>query len=128
MQISTSHNEARLNGSRAYIDNGSGVAKIQVFATSQPSFGGAAGADPLVEILLPNPCGTVADNALTFASTEDALILNSGVAVWGRMLTRSGAIACDGTISDMAGSGDFKLLTTSLIAGGVTRLVSGAFR
>ncbi|NDP57995.1 MAG: hypothetical protein GZ090_01370 [Oxalobacteraceae bacterium] len=126
--ISQALNDARLTGTLSYLDTGVDQAKIQLFDTVRPANGAAAGAEPLVELLLDKPCGAVDAGVLTLTPGAEAMILTTGLALWARVLNGNGEFAIDGDISDTGGTGDFTFPTPQLYAGGITRLVSGVLR
>lgn len=109
------HNDYRLLGTLAYADLGATPSKIQLFATAMPGAGGAAGAAPLVEMVLSDPCGVIVSNTLvlTQADVTGDLITVQGSALWGRWLSGNGSIVMDGDCTDEAGTGFFKLSGTS---------------
>lgn len=122
--ISQRHNEARLTGTMTDLDTGSGNARIRIYDGTRPASGGTV-TNLLVEIELDKPSGTVASGLLTLASSDLPLITTSGVATWARVICGDNAFAFDCDVSDTAGSGQVKLPSTTLFAGGKTQLVSG---
>ena len=122
--ISTELNEARLTGTLSFLDTGAGVARIRIYNGTRPATGGTV-TTLLVEIPMDDPCGTVAAGVLTLASAALPLVASSGVATWARVINGDDDFAFDCDVSDMAGSGDIKLPSTTLYAGGKTQLVSG---
>lgn len=124
IEVSVAHNTARLEGSLSYLRTGTESAKIQVYATERPAFGAAAGALPLVEIILIPTVGEIVSGMLTIEAVEDALITMSGIAVWARVRNRNGDIAFDCDVSVEGGMGEVQLPGLQLFAGGLTRLVS----
>jgi hypothetical protein len=126
LSISVSHNEARLTGSRDFLDTGTGAAKIQIYDNSAPRPANGAGASSalLAEITLDKPCGTVSSGALTLTASATSLVQRTGVALWARVVTASGAHAFDCDVSATGGSGEVWLPSTQLYAGGTTLLVS----
>lgn len=124
--ISTAHNEARLEGTKTFLDTGAGVGRIRVYDGTRPANGAAITTQVLlVEIPLDDPCGTVAAGVLTLAANTLPLIGNSGDATWGRVVNGNGDFAGDCDVSDTLGSGDIKLESTTLLAGGRAVLISG---
>lgn len=126
--ITVEHNEARLAGSLAHLDSGTGHARICIYDGARPALGAQPTGHLLVELVLPKPCGVIADNKLTLTPGDDGLVLLSGAATWARVLCGNGDVAFDCDVSDMQGSAAIKLPSTTLYAGGVTRLVSGLLR
>jgi len=112
--ISIAHNNARLTGTRDFADLGPDPSRIQFFATAQPALGGAAGAAPLVEVILEKPCGEIVGNVLVLSQAAPGgdLILNEGEALWGRWLNGNGDLVGDGDASDESGTGFFKVSGT----------------
>ena len=123
VEISTAHNEARLAGTRTYMDAGAGKARIRVYDGPRPSAGGTA-TTLLVEIVLADPCGTVAANKLTLDADEpDGYeVVAAGVAVWARIVNGNGDWVLDCDVSDPAGSGEVKLPGTTLAVGDIVPL------
>lgn len=115
LAISQAHNVARLAGTAAFADTGVQNSRIWLYDTVQPAFGADPGGAPLVEILLAKPCGTIAAGVLTLlqANPGGDLIASTGSALWGRWVNGSGDIVADGTVSDAAGTGDFKVSGTT---------------
>lgn len=124
--ISQGHNEARLGGSRGWLDSGSGNAKIQVYSSPRPAAGAAVGsAVKLVEFVLAKPCGTVADNALPLEPLSPGeMVLNSGEAWWARIVTGDNEWSDDLSVSAVGGDGEVQLSDITLYAGGLAVLVS----
>lgn len=124
--ITEAHNEARLAGTLAFLNLGAGRAKIQIFSNTRAATPlTAPGMSPMVEIELADPAGEVVDGTLVLARDEDALILASGEATWARVLNGDAYAAFDCDVSDILGTATVRLPSTTLFAGGVTRLVSG---
>jgi len=123
LALSTAHNNARLQGTITFADTGLLNSRIMLYASTQPAPGAAPGDTPLVEILLTKPCGSIVANALvlTQALPGGDLIAASGAAVWARWVNGNDDIVADGTLTDSAGAGDFKLAGstgTLIYAGG----------
>lgn len=121
--IPDEHKVARSAATLARAATGSGNSVIQFFDTPQPSLGDAPGATPVVEVVLSASIGTVSVTgiiSLVQADLTGDVILADGLVVWGRWLARNGALMGDGTVSDAAGTGFFKLsgtVGTQLYAG-----------
>lgn len=125
IEISTELNEYRLNGVIAFLALGAENAKVHVYDGERPPLGGPPAGHRLASILLVEPIGTVADGLLILAPTPEVMILASGEAAWARIVNGDGALAWDCDVSDLNGSGELRLPSTTLYAGGYTRLVSG---
>lgn len=111
IQISTACKEARLVAVRDLIDSGSGNGVLRLYASARPAAGGTPSSSHLVEIQFKKPCGTVSGGKLNLEqlNTLGDVIITTGQAVWGRILTGAGDFVADGDVSDSAGSGDFKV-------------------
>ncbi|TXT38835.1 MAG: hypothetical protein FD135_2626 [Comamonadaceae bacterium] len=123
MIISPAHNIARLAGTLAHADTGIGNSKLYFYATTQPGGGADPGGDPLVVVILGKPCGVISNGVLTLSQADPSgdLITNGGAALWARHVNGNGDWMTDGSVSDSAGTGDFKLSGTTgtmLYAGG----------
>lgn len=115
---------AALQATLTALNAGTTGATIDLYATTRPAIGDAPGASPLATFTLPKPAGTISDGLLTLGGVDDALIMATGVAVWGRC-TANGATQFDCDVSDTAGTATLRLATTQLYAGGSVRLASG---
>jgi len=115
LAISLAHKLARLAGTLAFADAGVQNSRIRLYASTQPATGGDPGGGLLVEMLLAKPCGEIQENELTLLQAEPAgdLILETGTALWARWVNGNDEVVADGTVSDAAGAGDFKLSGTS---------------
>jgi hypothetical protein len=136
LAVSQAFHDAQLvGGLQAFLESTGDVsaenATLELYGTTQPDPGVVTGDIPLVVIVLAVPCTTFVDHRLRLVQAEPAgdLILTQGDLVWGRLRTANGTWACDGSASDTAGEGDFKVSGTDgvlLYAGarallGVTR-------
>lgn len=130
--ISVQHNEDRLNGTLTQLLRGTGTAQIKIYSSGGTPQRPAAITDPpvgtlLVTINLESTIGSVADNKLTLDLPDDALVLADGTARWARILNQNADASIDCDVSDLAGSGEIKLQTINLLAGGAVRLISAEF-
>jgi len=125
--ISTEHRDARLIGTRDFLDAGTGNAKIQIYDNSgaRPGNGLATTCVLLTEIELDKPCGTVSGGLLTLTSSDTPLVQATGDALWARVVTANNTHAFDCDVSDPSGTGEIQLPNVTLYAGGTTVLVSG---
>ena len=123
VSISSAHNVARLAGTLSYLDTGAGHARVRLYDGTRPAAGGAA-TTLLAEIALDKPCGAISNNVLVLTSSDIPLIVASGVAMWARVVNGNGDMAFDCDVSNQAGSGDIKLVSTTLYAGGKAVLSS----
>lgn len=116
---------AALAATLAKLNSGALEASVLLFSTPRPANGADAGAAAMTTITLRKPAGVIAAGVLTLTLPEDAMVLISGVPLWGRVAVGS-AIVLDCDVSDMSGTAMIRLATTQLYAGGFVRLVSGA--
>lgn len=104
------------------IDVGTGTAILEVYEGAQPASPNAAPTGPLlVTFDLPNPA--FGDAAITAsgatATAEDILpadAIANGTAGFFRITTRDGVPLIDGSVSDLAGAGQLKLSSTTVVA------------
>ncbi len=94
--ITTAHNDARLGGTLAYLDTGTGNAAVRIYGGTRP----ATPADVptsamLVQVGLTKPAGSVAAGVLTLTQLEDGLIAETGIATWARVVNGNGDTAFD---------------------------------
>lgn len=125
IQISTALNEYRLNAVINFLAMGTANASVQIYSGPRPILGGQPQGDLLATIVLIEPIGEVASGQLSITPTDEALIEISGQATWARIVNGEGALAWDCDVSDLAGTGELRLPSTTLYAGGYTRIVSG---
>ena len=114
LAISAAHNAARLQGTLAFADTGAQNSRIRLYATARPATGGDPLASPLVEITLAKPCGAINAGVLTLVQTDAGgdLIAETGTALWARWVNGDEMHVADGSVSDAAGDGDFKVSGT----------------
>lgn len=123
--ITPEHNAARLAATLAFLDAGPQAARLRIYTGPRPA---SPSDDPtgtmLVEIALTKPAGTFSGGVLALTQQADGLIVASGTATWARVVNGDGATAFDMDCSDGAGTGDCRLASTALFAGGDAKLVS----
>jgi hypothetical protein len=117
-------NESALEGRRAYLDTGSGKARIRIYPDPRPSPGGTPAGVMLGEIELDKPCGIVSAGQLVLVSSVTPIAINSGEATWARWVNGNNDWAMDTSVTDVAGDGEVKLDDTTIYAGGSLTLVS----
>jgi hypothetical protein len=125
IEISTALNEARLDSVIGFLASGTDNARADIYDGARPGFGGTPTGKCLVSIVLVEPIGTVENGLLSFAPTPEVMIANTGAATWARIVSGTGALAWDCDVSDLTGTGELRLPSTTLYAGGYTRIVSG---
>ena len=123
--ITQAHNEARLEATRAFLDTGTGRARVRLYGGTRPSSVTADPGTPLIaEIPLQKPCGSVAGGVLTLVQHEDGLIMHTGVVTWARVVNGNGDTAFDCDAGEGVGPWEIQLAQTQLYAGGSARLLS----
>ena len=125
IQISTELNEYRLNGVIAFLSGGAEYDRAHIYDGARPALGGEPVGNLLASIVLMEPIGTVANGLLTITPTNEVMIGNTGQATWARIVNGNAALAWDCDVSDLNGTGELRLPSTTLYAGGYTRIVSG---
>ena len=125
IEISAELNEYRLNGVIAFLAGGAENARAQVYDGTRPALGETPMGTLLASIVLMEPLGTLADGLLTITPTDEVMIVNTGQATWARVVNGNGSVAWDCDVSDLNGTGELRLPSTTLYAGGYTRIVSG---
>ncbi|MFT4269188.1 MAG: hypothetical protein QM586_18550 [Xenophilus sp.] len=125
IQISTDLNDYRLNAVVNFLAIGTDNARVLIYGGTRPAFGATPAGDLLATIVLVEPIGEVENGQLTITPTDEALIDTSGAATWARIVNGDGALAWDCDVSDLNGAGELRLPSTTLYAGGYTRIVSG---
>lgn len=91
--------------------------KLRIYDGSRPASGGTA-TTLLAEIPFANPAGSGASSGvLTFTvPISDSSANASGTATWARVVDGSSTFVADMDVSDTAGSGELKLITTTIVA------------
>jgi len=123
--ISPALNEFRLQGVIAFLALGSDAARAEIYDGLRPVFGAVPAGELLVAIVLREPIGTIAEGVLTLTPTDEVMITATGQATWARIVNGEGAVAWDCDVSDLNGIGELRLPSTTLYAGGFTRIVLG---
>lgn len=114
LSVSTAHNNARLAATLAFADTGASNSRIHLYDASDVR---------LVTLMLDKPCGVIVADKLVLEQLYlvGDLIATTGTAVSGVWVNGDDDVVAEGTVSDDAGSGDFKVGGTSgttLYAGG----------
>ena len=100
--------------------------KIQIYTGSLPAaMGGTIAGTLLAELETTVGAATKSGGTITFDAIEnDASANNTGTAGWARVIDRDGAEALYLSVSVTGGSGDLKLNTLSIEAGGPVAITS----
>jgi hypothetical protein len=125
IEISNALNGYRLQGVIQFLAIGTEQARAHLYAGPRPSFGAPPQGTLLASIVLAEPLGAVADGVLEITPTNEALILVTGEVTWARIVNGLGALAWDCDASNLEGTGELRLPTTTLYAGGYTRILTG---
>lgn len=127
IEITDAHNSARLAGTQAFIDTGTGVAAIAFYSVPRQTIADLPSAPAVTAIPLDNPCGVIDATGLHLASTTDGLNASTGLILWARLFNRNGDVVADFDVREVAdppNMGEIAISNTTVYAGGVTRLVS----
>lgn len=129
MIISPAHAAARAAAARhpanvaslALLATGPEIPTIEIYSAPDPETGIL-----LVTIPLAPGVGSIdeATHRINLTVPLEAQIVADGEAVCARVVDAGGAIWGDVTVSDPAGAGEIKLLTTALVAGAFARITS----
>ena len=125
IQISNALGDYRLNAVVNFLAIGTQNASVRIYGGERPALGAAPSGDLLATIVLVEPIGEIEDGLLSITPTGEALIEIGGVATWARIVNGDGVLAWDCDVSDLNGTGELRLPSTTLYAGGYTRIVSG---
>ena len=125
IQISNALGDYRLNAVVNFLAIGTQNASVRIYGGARPALGAAPSGDLLATIVLAEPIGEIEDGLLSITPTGEALIEIGGVATWARIVNGDGVLAWDCDVSDLEGTGELRLPSTTLYAGGYTRIVSG---
>jgi hypothetical protein len=121
--LSEVHALARLQATRSFLDLGALNARVRLYEGMRPAKpDDTPSSVMLAEIKLTKPCGTITNNQLTLTPESSALITQSGIATWARIVNGDETTAIDLDCSEVGGSGDIHLETTQLYAGGYAYL------
>lgn len=133
MVIGTDHAMAQLAASIAFADAGAQPSRIRLYADAGAATGAAPTGDPLAEIALDKPCGSIAAGKLTLyvADPAGALVLTTGQPRAAQWISGAGLLVAAGSVTDMDHAGDFRIGgaptapgddTPTLYAGGLVLL------
>lgn len=123
--ITQAHADARLSGTLAHLDTGTGHAAVRIYGGTRPATPAAVPSSAmLVQVSLTKPAGTVNAGVLTLTELEDGLIDETGVATWARVVNGNGDTSFDCDCGQGVGAWEVQLASTQLYAGGAARIVS----
>lgn len=111
MVIGLEHAMAQLAASLAFADAGALSSRILLYADAGPAIGAPPAGDPLAEIVLAKPCGTIASGKLTLhvADPAGAMVLTTGIPRAARWISGAGNLVAAGFVTDMDHGGDFRI-------------------
>lgn len=111
MAIGPEHALAQLAASLVFADADPMPSSIFLYADASAATGAAPSGTPLATITLAQPCGTLAAGVLTLhpADAAGSMVLSTGVALAAQWLRGDGLLIAAGTVTDLAGAGDFKI-------------------
>lgn len=133
MIISPAHAAARAEAARlpalaaslALLTSGPQTPVIGIYTAPDPATGTL-----LVAIPLAPGVGSIdeATHRINLTVPLEAQIVTDGEAACARVIDASGAIWGDATVSDLAGEGAIKLVSTALVTGAFARITSAYFQ
>lgn len=117
--IGPEHAAFQLAASIVFADGGTGPSRVRLYATPKPAVGGSPGGTHIAEIVLAKPCATLAAGVMTLnpATPGGAMVMTSGMPLWGRWDRSDGLLVVDGTVSDDAHDGFFQVTGGTTLPG-----------
>lgn len=115
------HRGARNQATIDLADAGAANASIRLYT--------ASGGTLLATRQLQKPCGSIVIGTGRIQLQQSAsvdLVAADGVAAWGELVDGDGIAIAGGAVTDAAGSGPFRLVSTALIKDGLLLLVEPA--
>ena len=109
------------------IDAGSGAGTIKIYSGAIPANAATAITSQVLlgTLTFSDPCGTIADNALTMdAITQDSSADKTGTAAWARIADSDGVTVMDINVTTTGGGGALTLNTTNIVIGGPILITS----
>ena len=133
MVIGPEHAQAQLAGCITFADSGMLPSRILLYADAGAAAGAVPVGEPLAEIVLAKPCGTITDAVLTLhpAAPGGSMVLANGTPRAAHWVNGSGVLVAAGTVTDVDHDGDFSIggaptapgdTSPALYAGGVVLL------
>ena len=116
--FSTATRSARAEATVGQFDKAATAGRLELYTTTQPDPGAAAGGSPIATITLHKPCGTVTNGVIAFAVSVPVQILSTGAVLWARGVDGDGNWVCDGNVAVTGTAGAaFTLDDVTLYAG-----------
>ena len=125
--ISAAHHQARLAGTLAFIDTGTGEAQFRLYSSARVGITEPPTTTAVVSIPLAVPAGVVSGTGLALDQADDGLIMSTGQVLWTRLVNRNGDTVGDFDIradADPVENGELSIPSTTLYAGGLARLTT----
>lgn len=103
---------AQLQATIEAADAGPGPSKIRLYTTARHiELDGAAGDLPQAEVVLAVPCASIVGGALVLRVADEGgtLVQTTGLPRWGQWVNGAGALVAEGSVTDDANGGDFRV-------------------
>ena len=114
-----------LTALRDAIDAGAGPGILLIYTVPQPDPGAEITDQTLLAALAFNdPCGVVADGALTLSINEDGSADDTGIAAWARITDSEGVWVADMDCGNEASAAALKLNSVQIVEGGTVDISS----
>lgn len=115
-RIASGTSAAQLAATIVFADTGLENARVRIYSTTRPTVPGEHTDTPMAQVILAKPCATVAGGVLTLhpLTAGGTMVLSAGIPRWGEWVSGAGALVVDGTVTDDAHDGNFR------VAGGAT--------
>ena len=127
ISLSNAHLVTRIEATRSFIDQGELNARIRLYAGTRPlSPEETPTSAMLAEVQLTKPCGTITGLTLNLTTVSNALITQTGVVTWARLVNGNEETALDLDCSETDAGGDIQFAQTQLYAGGYAQLTSAS--
>jgi hypothetical protein len=128
LDIRESTRNKRLQNIADDIDAGSGPGVFKLYSGTKPAPGTTPSGVLQCSIVLADPCSPAVTSAtLTFTNGRTGVRLANDEIAWGRMEDSAGNWVIDGDVTDLAGTGAFKITSTGGFTGAIVTLTSGTF-
>lgn len=109
-RVSAALSLAQLQATLARADAGAGNACLRIYTTARPATLGAHADTPQCEIVLAKPSGVIdAGLGMQLMQQAPGMVMASGLPRWAEYVAADGTVLADGSATDAAGDGDFRL-------------------
>jgi len=121
--LSDAYQVIRLEATRSFLDRGTLNARLRLYGGTRPNTPEETPTSVmLAEVQLTKPCGNVTELTLTLTPLSNALITQSGIVTWARLVNGEETTVLDLDCSETDAGGDIQLPQTQLYAGGYAYL------